>query len=56
MERRPDAAEDVTQALRRRLLAVRTVAVSFTAAVRSARRDLDVVAAERDALIETWRA
>ncbi len=56
MERRPDAAEDVTQALRRKLLAVRTVAVSFAAAVRSARRDLDVVPAERDALIETWRA
>lgn len=56
MERRPDAAEDVTQALRRRLLAVRTVAVSFAAAVRSARRDLDVAPEERDALIERWRA
>lgn len=56
MERRPDAAEDVTQALRRRLLALRTVAVSFAAAVRSARRDLDVVPAERDALIRKWRA
>lgn len=56
MERRPDAAEDVIPPLRHRLLAVRTVAVSFAAAVRSARRDLDVVAGERDALIETWRA
>ena len=56
MDRRLDAAEDVTQALRHRLLAVRTVAVSFAAAVRSARRDLDVVPAERDALIERWRA
>lgn len=35
---------------------MRTVAVSFAAAARSAHRDLHVAAVERDALIETWRA
>lgn len=40
----------------RHRMRVRTVAVSFAAAVRSAHRDPAVGGAERDALIETWRA
>lgn len=40
----------------RQRMRIRTIVVSFSAAVSSARRDLDVGAAERDALIETWRA
>ena len=40
----------------RHRMRVRTVAVSFAAAVSSAHRDLAVGGAERDALIETWRA
>ena len=53
--------ESITPIERRRLLhrqrmRIRTVAVSFAAAVSSAHRDLEVGAAERDALIETWRA
>lgn len=42
--------------LHRHRMRIRTVAVSFAAAVKSANRDLAVGAAERDALIETWRA
>lgn len=42
--------------LQRHRMRIRTVAVSFSAAVSSARRDLAVGGAERDALIETWRA
>jgi len=53
--------ESITPIERQRLLhrqrmRIRTIAVSFAAAVSSAHRDLDVGAAERDALIETWRA
>jgi hypothetical protein len=44
------------QLLHRYRMRIRTVAVSFAAAVRSARHDLDVGAAERDAIIETWRS
>lgn len=44
------------QLIRRQHLRIRTIAVSFSAAVTSARQDMDVSAAERDALIETWRA
>jgi hypothetical protein len=44
------------QLIRRQHLRIRTIAVSFAAAVTSARQDMDVGAAERDALIETWRA
>jgi hypothetical protein len=56
-----DMGESITPIERQRLLhrqrmRIRTVAVSFAAAVSSAHRDLDVGAAERDALIETWRA
>lgn len=40
----------------RQRMRIRTIAVSFAAAVSSAHRDLDVGPAERDALIETWRA
>lgn len=47
---------DSARALRRHRLRVRTVAVSFAAAVHSARRDAHFRAAERDALVETWRA
>lgn len=50
------AGTAVARALRRHRLRVRTVAVSFAAAVRSAHRDLHVAAVERDALIETWRS
>lgn len=42
--------------LRRQHMRIRTIAVSFAAAVTSARQDMDVGVAERDALIETWRA
>ena len=42
--------------LHRHRMRIRTVAVSFAAAVSSAHRDLAVGGAERDALIETWRA
>jgi hypothetical protein len=42
--------------VRRHHMRIRTIAVSFAAAVTSARQDMDVGAAERDALIETWRA
>lgn len=53
--------EPITSIERRRLLhrqrmRIRTIVVSFGAAVSSARRDLVVGPAERDALIETWRA
>lgn len=44
------------QLLHRQRMRIRTIAVSFAAAVSSAHRDLDVGTAERDALIETWRA
>lgn len=40
----------------RQRMRIRTIVVSFSAAVSSARRDLEVRPAERDALIETWRA
>lgn len=40
----------------RQRLRIRTIAVSFRAAVSSAHRDLEVGPAERDALIEAWRA
>lgn len=43
-------------AIDRDVLRVRTIAVTFAAAVRSAHRDLDVEPAERDALVEAWRA
>lgn len=44
------------QLIRRQHMRIRTIAVSFEAAVTSARHDMDVGPAERDALIETWRA
>lgn len=50
------AATRADAALRRHRLRVRTVAVSFAAAARSAHRDLEVGDAEREALIEVWRA
>jgi len=43
-------------ALHRHQLRVRTVAISFAAAVRSTQRHPDVGPPERDALIERWRA
>ncbi|MBA4169179.1 MAG: hypothetical protein H0X68_02110 [Chloroflexi bacterium] len=52
----PPMATGAEAAVRRHRLRIRTVVVSFTAAVRSAHRDLEVGAAERDALIELWRA
>lgn len=42
--------------MHRQRMRIRTIVVSFGAAVSSARRDLEVGPAERDALIETWRA
>ncbi len=50
------AITQAARAMRRHRLRIRTVAVSFAAAVRSAHRDLAAGPAERDALIETWRA
>lgn len=44
------------RALHRQSLRARTIAVSFTAAVSSARGDVAMGPAERDALIESWRA
>ena len=44
------------QLVRRQQMRIRTIAVSFAAAVTSARQDMDVGPAERDALIETWRS
>ncbi len=52
----PPMATGAEAAVRRHRLRIRTVVVSFTAAVRSAHRDLEVGVAERDALIELWRA
>lgn len=52
----PPMATGAEAAVRRHRLRIRTVVVSFTAAVRSAHRDMEVGAAERDALIELWRA
>jgi hypothetical protein len=56
-----DMGERITPIERQRFvhrqrMRIRTIVVSFGAAVSSARRDLDVGPAERDALIETWRA
>ncbi len=52
----PPMATGAEAAVRRHRLRIRTVVISFTAAVRSAHRDLEFRAAERDALIEMWRA
>ena len=53
--------ESITPVERQRIvhrqrMRIRTIVVSFGAALSSARRDLDAGPAERDALIETWRA
>ena len=42
--------------VQRQRMRIRTIVVSFGAAVSSAHRDLAVGQAERDALVETWRA
>lgn len=42
--------------VQRQRMRIRTIVVSFGAAVSSAHRDLGVGPAERDALVETWRA
>lgn len=52
----PEAAVEAMKLFHRQQLRIRTVAVSFAAAVTSARHDFDVTAAERDAMIEVWRA
>lgn len=49
------AATEAEIAMRRHRLRIRTVAVTFVAAARSVHRDREISAAERDALIETWR-
>lgn len=46
----------IERELRHRLLAVRTVAISFRAAMESAERHLNVAAAERAEIKERWRA
>ena len=46
---------DSQRLVHRHRMRIRTIAVSFAAAVSSAHRDLVVGPAERDALIETWR-
>jgi hypothetical protein len=56
-----DMGESATPTERERLvqrqrMRIRTIVVSFGAAISSAHRDLEVSPAERDALIETWRA
>jgi hypothetical protein len=48
-------SSDARRSLRHHQMRIRTVAVSFGAAVASARRDMDAPAAEIDAMIETWR-
>jgi hypothetical protein len=50
-----DTAVGAARLVQRQHLRIRTVAVSFAAAVSSARRDLDLGHAERDALVEVWR-
>lgn len=50
------APDRIDAALHRQLLRIRTVAVSYAAAVSSAHRDMDVPADERDRLIESWRS
>ena len=50
-----DTAVEAARLVHRQHLRIRTVAVSFAAAVSSARQDLDLGPAERDALIEVWR-
>lgn len=52
----PPMATGAEAAVRRHRLRIRTVVVSFTAAVRSAHREPEVSVAERDALIELWRS
>jgi hypothetical protein len=51
-----DTVTNGQRLLHRQRLRIRTIAVSFAAAVASAQHDLDVGAAERDALVEVWRA
>ena len=52
----PAAVTRIALAMRRHRLRIRTVAISFGAATRSAHRDMVVGPAERDALIESWRS
>ena len=47
---------ELQRLIHRQRMRIRTIVVSFGAAVSSARRNLEVGPAERDALIETWRA
>jgi hypothetical protein len=51
----PGTSADTVRLLHRHDLRIRTVAVSFAAAVSSARNDFRASGAERDALIEAWR-
>ena len=50
------ASEPIERQLRHRALAARTVAVSFRAAMDSARRHLQVTDAERHEIKERWRS
>jgi hypothetical protein len=50
-----DTAVGAARLVQRQQLRIRTVAVSFAAAVASARHDLDLGRAELDALVEVWR-
>jgi hypothetical protein len=51
-----ETAVDRDRLLHRHRLRIRTVTVSFRAAVASARDDFVGPASERDALVEVWRA
>jgi hypothetical protein len=51
-----DMAVETSRLLHRQELRIRTVAVSFEAAVSSAHRDFEMTASERDATIEVWRS
>jgi hypothetical protein len=51
-----ELAVERSRLLHRQELRIRTVAVSFGAAVSSAAHDLDGSPAERDTVVEVWRA
>lgn len=52
----PAASGSFERQVRHRVLAARTVAVSFRAAMQSAERHLQVPAAEREQIMNGWRA
>lgn len=52
----PPGSGSFERQVRHRMLAARTVAVSFRAAMQSAERHLNVPAAERDEIMDGWRS